>query len=218
MRRATLALLGAAALATAAGAAVIVIKPDPTAPLPPMTTPEIRAAFAECRAKDNEVSRFFCECELLDRQCESARHPTHGEWRTMEYWPSDDVGEREIFLFLAPRTDTLERLDEPQQGLMVHCINGSKTVTALLGGNVKVGSETAISTEDTPWPATLDEHDMNVMLVVDGPTAFTDALARSDTAHVSYADEWGDRVELTFDTGGFNAARAAWDAECGRGQ
>ena len=76
----------------------------------------IRAEYAKCRDLNNSLSRFLCSCRVAAMQCDSPRRLEHGDWSTIEYWPSTEESEREVQFILLMKYDLLGDFDSRKRG------------------------------------------------------------------------------------------------------
>lgn len=183
----------------------------------PMSSPqsmEIREAFAACREKPTEMSRFLCHCSVVDRQCETALKPQHGQWRTIEVWHGENEADREVFFHLAPRPEDLFALEQFDQGIIVSCLVNTSAVTIHLGETIDILRPVQVKLDGTPLAVELVEEGINVLAVARDTEDATLALSSANEMIVLYADEGGDDVEVTYQTAGFAAAMSGWEPLC----
>lgn len=183
----------------------------------PMTSPqsiEIREAFAVCRAKPTEMSRFLCHCDVIDQQCVSALKPEHGRWRTIEVWQSESETDREVYFHLAPQRNGVFALDHYDKGIIVSCLLDVSTVTFHLGEAVNIELEAKVEVDGRPLPVDIEEDGMAVIAVARDTSAAKTALAEAEQIKVLVEDEWGEEIELTFRPKGFDHAIAGWSSLC----
>lgn len=183
----------------------------------PMTSPtsiEIREAFAACRAKPTEISRFLCHCDVVDQQCTNALKPEHGRWRTIEVWHGESEAEREVYFHLAPHTQDLFALDQYGQGIILSCLLDVSSVTFHLGNTVNIEVEPVILADDVALDVELVEDGMAVMAMAANTEDAKTVLAESQEIVVLFEDEWGDEVELLYKPSGFGHAVAGWSPLC----
>lgn len=183
----------------------------------PMTSPqslEIREAFTDCREKPTEMSRFLCNCDVVDRQCATALKPQHGQWRTIEVWHGETDADREVYFYLPPSSEDLFTLEQFDQGIIVSCLLDTSAVTIHLGDSVNMVRPVEVMLDGEPLAVQLVEDGINVMAIARNTDVATQALSHADELIVQFADEWGDTVEITYPTAGFSQAMLGWQPLC----
>jgi len=114
-------------------AVAVSAKTNATDPMQDKYSQEVRDAFARCREEKNPMTQSFCNCRVLEQQCETPRRLEHGDWHTVEYWPSDVEAEREVQFVLFMDYDILGEFAPIDTGLVMICMRGQSEVNVFIG-------------------------------------------------------------------------------------
>ena len=174
----------------------------------------IREEYAECRRNNNPMAKFFCNCRILEKQCKGPRKLQHGDWNTVEFWPSDDPAEREVQFILFLSYDILGDLAPLDTGVVMTCVNGISELNAFVGNDIDAESKPVVNIDNVKFEATLDiAGDDHVLGFVDNRKAYK-AMRKSHRLTVSFFEIGGTEKNLEFDTLGFDEAAKGWETLC----
>jgi len=177
---------------------------------------EIRDDFAKCREVDNPMSQFFCNCRVLEKQCEAPRHTEHGQWNTVEYWPTENEADREVQFILFMNYDILGGFSPVDTGLVLTCLGGNSDFNIFVGEDVDPDSKPRVEIGDDIFDAGFEHVEGDwIVGFEDNPQIFK-ALSESDEMGVTYRDLEDNERSLEFATAGFNAVTKGWEPVCER--
>lgn len=177
---------------------------------------EIRQAYAECRQKGNPIAQFFCNCRVLEKQCEAPRKLEHGDWNTVEYWPSSDPAKREVQFVLMLSYDIIGDLAPADTGIVVTCMAGVSELHAFVGDDISPEDPFTVHIDNKPVSAAFEEIEDNYLISFQNNRAAYNALRKSDRLTVSFISGEGETSELEFDTFGFDQVSKGWDKLCSK--
>ena len=187
------------------------VSPDP---MEDKYSKAIRAEFAECRKEKNPMSQYFCTCRVLEKQCEVPRRLEHGDWYTVEFWPTDDEAEREVQFVLMMDYDILGDFAPIDKGIVLTCMRGVSDINVFLGEHVNPDVEPTIIVGETKFKGTfVEEGGAYILGVTDNVKIFA-ALDKGKEMLISYSDMEENERNLEFDTFGFDNVSKGWEKLC----
>ena len=185
---------------------------QPIEPMESRYSKAIRAEYAKCREKQDVTTQFFCMCKLLEEQCSAPRRLEHGDWNTVEFWPSDNPNEREVQFILFAEIDFMEGFSPINKGLVMTCIAGISEINIFVGENVDPSTDPVLYVGDDFVKVSFDVE--NKMLAFDDPATISTAFERRADVSITYTDlEDVERV-LNFETYGFENVSKGWEKLC----
>ena len=175
---------------------------------------DARAQFAECRALNSPIAEFLCNCRTVEQQCEAARHPQHGAWKTVEYWPSDDEADREVQFLLFMDYDILGGFDVLNTGLVMTCMQGVSDFNVFVGQFIDPESPPFVSIAGEKFEAKFLQHDEQWYVNMPKTKAVYSALQNARFMTVDFTDFEETAVSLEFETEGFTQVTLGWEKVC----
>lgn len=172
----------------------------------------IRAEYAKCRGMQDATTQFFCTCKLMEEQCESPRGLGHGDWNTVEFWPSNDPAEREVQFVLFSEFDFMGDFAPINKGLIMTCMAGISEINIFVGDNVDPHLDPVFYLGDELAKASYDTE--NKMFTFDDPSSIYAALIRGEDVSITYNDLEDEERVLDFETYGFDNASKGWEKLC----
>jgi len=172
----------------------------------------IRAEYTKCREKKDPTTQFFCTCKLLEEQCAAPRRLEHGNWNTVEFWPSNDPSEREVQFILFPDFDFLGDFAPINKGIIMTCMGGVSEVNIFVGDNVDSNVEPEFYIGETAAKARFIKEDK--LFTFDEPEAVYAAFEKGEDVMISYTDLEDIERVLEFDTYGFDHVSKGWEKLC----
>lgn len=174
----------------------------------------IRAEFAQCRRENNPMSQFFCTCRVLNKQCEAPRRLEHGDWYTVEFWPSDDETEREVQFILMMDYDILGDFAPIDKGIVLTCMAGVSEINVFVGEHVNPDVKPVVTIEEKTYSGTFVPEGGAYILAFDDNAKVYAALDKGKEMLVSYKDMEEKVRRLEFDTFGFDNVSKGWEKLC----
>jgi len=195
-------------------AVAVSAKTNATDPMQDKYSQEVRDAFAKCREEKNPMTQFFCNCRVLEQQCETPRRLEHGDWYTVEYWPSDDEAEREVQFVLFMDYDTLGEFAPIDTGLVMICMRGQSEVNVFIGENIDPFMAPELSVDDINIRSRFSEELGSVIVNFENAKEAFYTLSEGQTLRVVYDDLEGEHHEAEFELFGFDQVSQGWDSLC----
>lgn len=174
----------------------------------------IRAEYAKCREEKNPMSQFFCSCRLLEQQCEAPRRPEHGDWNTVEFWPSNDESQREVQFILFMDYDILGDFSPMNKGVVLTCMAGISELTVFVGDNVNPDVRPFVTIHETEVQASFVNEEGAYMLEFGNTPKVYSALETGEEMLISYTDMEDIPRSLEFNTYGFASVSKGWETLC----
>jgi len=174
----------------------------------------IRAEYAKCRTENNPMAQFFCTCRILEKQCDAPRRLEHGDWNTVEYWPSDDKLEREVQFILFADYDILGDFAPINKGIVVTCFAGFSDFNVFIGENVNPDKIPDVMIDSQLHQASFENQDGSWILGFKKSDQAYRALRDSKEMSIIFTDMENDEKTLEFDTFGFDNVSKGWEKLC----
>jgi len=174
----------------------------------------IRAEYAKCRKEQNPMSQFFCTCRVLEKQCEVPRRLEHGEWYTVEFWPSDDEAEREVQFILMMDYDILGDFTPIDKGIVLTCMAGVSDINVFVGEHVNPDVPPVVTIEDNTFKGSFAQEGGAYILGFENNAKVYGAIGQSKEMLVTYTDMEENERKLEFDTFGFDNVSKGWEKLC----
>jgi|GEM_PF-6945938 len=204
-------------------AALIINFPAYTAPpasdLDPMqdkTSLEVRDAFAKCREVENPMSQFFCNCRILEKQCEAPRRAEHGQWNTVEYWPTNNEADREVQFILFMNDDLLSALSPVDTGLVMTCLGGISDLNVFVGQDVDPDTKPLAMIGEETFKGAFKEDNGDWILGFEDNDKIYRALSKGRTMDLTYRNMENAERSLEFTITGFGNVTKGWEPLCVR--
>lgn len=175
---------------------------------------EIRKEYEKCRELDSPVAQYLCSCRILEQQCEAPRKDIHGNWNTVEYWPSNDPAEREVQFILFMSYDSLGDFRPNGYGVVYTCMGGESELNVFLGNDVDETVSPLIFIGDEEIEGFIFEDQENYMVEFSDTKKIFNTLANSKEISVTFEDFEGNENFLEFDSAGFVNAAKGWERVC----
>lgn len=175
---------------------------------------KIRADYAKCRKEKNPMSQFFCTCRVLEKQCEVPRRLEHGDWYTVEFWPSDDEAEREVQFILLMDYDIIGDFAPMDQGIVLTCMSGVSEINIFVGETVNPDVPPLVTTEEERFDASFVKEGGAYILELKDDAKLYGALSKNKDILVSYTDMEDNKQNLEFETFGFETVSKGWEKLC----
>lgn len=187
------------------------ISPDP---MEDKHSKAVRAEYAKCRKEKNPMSQFFCSCRVLEKQCEAPRRLEHGDWYTVEFWPSDDEAEREVQFILMMDYDILGDFTPIDKGIVLTCMRGVSDINVFAGEHVNPDVEPVVTIGEVTFKgAFAEEGGAYILGFADNAKVYA-ALDKGKEMLISYSDMEEKTRNLEFDTFGFDNVSKGWEKLC----
>jgi len=175
---------------------------------------EIRNEYAQCRKEKNPMAQYFCTCRVLEKQCEAPRRIDHGDWNTVEFWPSDDARDREVQFILFMAYDILGDFSPINKGVVMTCMAGVSEVNVFVGENVDPDITPTVTINDVGYTAAFENEDGSYILGFEETSKIYRALGSGKEMLITYTDMEETERNLTFDTFGFDNVSQGWETLC----
>jgi len=187
---------------------------EPPDPMEDKYSKTIRAEFAKCRKENNPMSQFFCSCRVLEKQCEVPRRLEHGDWYTVEFWPSDDVAEREVQFILMMDYDILGDFTPIDKGIVLTCMRGVSDIHVFVGEHVNPDVEPVVLIADEEFKGKFVQEGGAYILEFKNTAKVFSAIGKDTEMLVTYSDMEETERRLEFDTFGFDNVSKGWEKLC----
>lgn len=174
----------------------------------------VRAEFARCRIEKSPVSQFLCSCRVLEKQCEAPRRLEHGDWYTVEFWPSDDEDEREVQFILLMNYDILGDFAPINKGIVLTCMQGISEINVFVGEDVNPDVSPVITIGKTKFEGSYVKQGSAYILAFADDAKVYSALDDGKEMLIAYIDMEENERELEFDTFGFDNVSKGWESLC----
>jgi len=184
----------------------------PEDPMESETSQLVRAKFAVCREEKDLALRYLCTCKVLEEQCISPRKLTDGDWKTVEFWPSENPAEREVQFILFADIDALGEFAPINKGLVVTCMAGIAEINIFVGEDVDESDNPVVYLGDKASETSFDREDN--LFTFTNVAEIYGAILMGDTLRLTYSDNEKIERELYFDTFGFDNVSKGWGKLC----
>ncbi|MEP3655645.1 MAG: hypothetical protein ABJO36_12180 [Litorimonas sp.] len=172
----------------------------------------IRLEFAKCREKKDLVSQYLCNCEVLAKQCEAPRSLEHGDWNTVEFWPSNNPSEREVQFILFAELDLFGDFAPLNKGIVMTCMAGISEINVFVGNNVNPDVDSTFFLGEKSASVAFDLEDN--IFTFEEPSVVYDAFQRGEDVSITYTDTEENERVLEFETYGFDTVSKGWEELC----
>lgn len=174
----------------------------------------VREAFSKCRAETSPMTQFFCTCRVLESQCEAPRRLEHGDWNTVEYWPSNNEADREVQFVLFVDYDILGEFAPLDTGLVLTCMGGVFDFNVFLGDNVYFETAPIAMIGNVKIDSEYDVETGSLMLKFKSGRDGFDVISNNDNLYISYIDLEDKEHSFEFDVYGFDEVSKGWETLC----
>lgn len=174
----------------------------------------IRADYAKCRKETNPMSQFFCTCRVLEKQCKVPRRLEHGDWYTVEFWPSDDESQREVQFILLMDYDIFGDFAPIDQGIVLTCLSGASDINIFIGEAVNPDIKPVVAIQKDRFEASFVQEGGAYILEFENDAKVYSALGQNKDILISYTDMEENKRNLEFETFGFENVSKGWEKLC----
>lgn len=183
-------------------------------PMQDQTSLIIREQFAQCRDMGSEIEQYYCTCSVLEKQCEAPRKLEHGDWNTVEYWPSNDEADREVQFVLFASYDMLGEAIPVNSGMVMTCMAGNSDLKIFVGNDINESVAPVIDIDGQSFEADYYTEDGEYLLGMQNTDTIYDAMKASKRLGVVFQKSDGTDVIAEFQTFGFEAVTLGWQNLC----
>lgn len=174
----------------------------------------IRAEYAKCREEKNPMSQYFCTCRVLEKQCEVPRRLEHGNWYTVEFWPSNDEAEREVQFILMMEYDVLGDFTPIDKGIVLTCMTGLSDINIFVGEHVNPDVKPHVTIGTDTFKGSFVQEGEAYILGFENNAKLYGAIGKGSEMLVTYTDMEETERKLEFDTYGFDNVSKGWEKLC----
>ncbi len=174
----------------------------------------VRAEYAQCRKEKSPLSQYFCTCRVLEKQCEAPRRLEHGDWYTVEFWPSNDEDEREVQFILMMDYDILGDFAPFDNGIVLTCMAGGSDLNVFMGRDVDPDVEPVVTIGETDFNGSFIREDDAYILEFENNDKVFSVMTGGTKMTISYRDIEEKEREIEFDTFGFDNVSRGWEKLC----
>jgi len=175
---------------------------------------EIRAEYKACRELESPVAQYLCTCRVLEKQCRVPRKDLHGNWNTVEYWPTDDPSDREVQFILFMSYDALGDFRPDAYGVIYTCMAGEAALHIFLGNDVDESTAPLVTIGDQEIEGAIIEDEESFLVEFFNTTEVFSALKKSEKISVAFEDFDGNENFLEFDSRRFANVSKGWEPVC----
>jgi len=186
----------------------------PADPMQSKYSQEIRKAFAECRAENSPLSQYFCTCRVIEKQCEGPHRLEHGNWNTVEFWPSDNESEREVQFILFLDYEAMDDFAPLESGLVTTCVQGNSEVNLFIGNDVDTEVAPTIWMDHKIISSEMANDDGSLVISFPDENKMFEMLRTGRVLRAEYQDIEGVEKQAEFDLFGFDEVSRGWDKLC----
>jgi len=175
---------------------------------------EIRNEYKACRELESPVAQYLCTCRVLEKQCRVPRKDLHGNWNTVEYWPTEDPADREVQFILLMKYDSLGDFSPDAFGVVYTCMAGEADLHVFLGDDVDQSISPIVFIGDDEVEGEILEDDGRFLIEFFNKTRVFNTLETSKNISVIFEDFDGNENFLEFDSRGFANVSKGWEPVC----
>lgn len=186
----------------------------PEDPMEDKYSQAIRAEYSKCRELTNALSRFLCSCRLLAVQCDAPRKLEHGDWNTIEFWPSKDAKDREVQFILLMNYDILGDFNPLNEGVVLTCREDFTGLDIFLGSDLNPDIKPVVTIGKKTYESDLRKDEDAYILNFKYEEKLFAALKRDLEITVKYSDSSKAKHSIMFDTFGFSQVTNGWEKLC----
>ena len=174
----------------------------------------VRDEYTKCREESSPFTQFFCACRVLEEQCDAPRRLEHGNWKTVEFWPSKDEAEREVHFVMSIGSDLFGDFDNSTTGLVMTCLKGTSELTAYIEEGIDQNVPPVARFGEELFAAYYKDEGGDLIVNFEDPKAVFERLNYIPVVSISYSDSGGAEHTVEFETYGFDVVTQGWESLC----